>query len=588
MSSEGTNALRNFVSSLVSTPSQTNDQSNKGQNKRQQTKGPRGSWTKDGLRTFLESGNCIILREVNKPIVRGDFEGGFYVECSNKEEHTGESNSTEAMVWIRNGWPCYKCQHSHCSHIGFAEFARMIGLEYVSGLQIDEDHHHYEEFYEWRTFSDGSRKPVKVIDVNICRWICENYVFFILGDEPYFYENGVYVLDEAGAKMKRLIQSCIVPSLCKDGVIGSIFRMITYQDKRKQYDDLNQYPETWVSFQNGLYDPIENRLHPYLPEYYVINMIPHEYHPEMDAASPVFDRVLEYQLPDLSERMLWLEFCGSCFNRDVSQQKMMIIRGSGGTGKSTQLNVLAHCIGSENIANETLQGLNERFNATALFGKLVNICADISAEDLKQIDNLKKITGADLHGVKHERKGKDPFFFTPFCKLVFSANTIPLNRDERSDAFYRRLLITVMDRKPEKIDKQLQNKLYAETDGILHRYMEALQRVYNQGGYTNSKRSDLEVQELRKTADSVMAFLIDAVEKDVNSKIKFSELYDAYLTYCNREDRRYPVSRKSFISRIKDEGISGVLLHGQNYFNGIQLKDSGFINVTEYERDPFY
>ena len=487
-------------------------------------------------------------------------------------------------------WNSFRNTPSKWNEGTIFRLAKENGYDSSEDCYRPKENDYRERFFDWKPQKNGPPIPTKVIDVEVCSWICTNYDFFILGDLPYFLdEYNCYQLDDGGVKLKRIIQDQIslVPKYCKDCTITGIYRMILYQDKRKKYDELNHYPVEYVPFQNGFYDPIDNKILPILPEHYVINQIPHSYDPEAAHESRVFDDLLKYQLPEDDARELWLEYCATCFNRDTSGQKWMIIRGRGGTGKSTQLNILGACIGEDNISNETLQGLNERFNATFLFGKLANICADISSEDMKRIDVLKKITGEDRNGVKYERKGKDAFFFTPFAKLVFSANEIPLNRDEKTDAFYRRLLITVMDKKPEKVDHRLQRKLTGEIDGIIHRYMEALQRFYDRGGYyPESKRSNDEVRRLRRAADSVISYLDDELIRDPDASIKRSELYDSYCAYCKHEERLYPVTRRTLFERFRDEGFLEKTVNGVRFFVGVGLPDDGYIVVGERDT-PF-
>lgn len=463
-------------------------------------------------------------------------------------------------------------------------------LKESPAASVESDTHYYEEFFEFDRFG----KATKVIDLRVAQWICDHFTFFVLGDLPFFMNDfGCYELDDGGVKMKRIIQSCIIPRLCKDGTINAIYRMVLYQDKRKVYSELNQYPVEYVPFRNGFYDPIENKMYPIEPENFVINQIPHDYNPDANPPCPTFDNLLAFQLPDDDERELWLEYGGTCFTRDTSGQKFMIVKGSGGTGKSTQLNVLIECVGVDNVSNETLQGLMERFGATILFGKLANICADISSEDMKRTDVLKKVTGEDRNGVKFEKKGKDSFFFTPFCKLLFSANEIPLNRDEKSNAFYRRLLITVIDRKPDKVDRNLQRKLHGELDGIIHRYMDALRRYYTRGGYfVESRRSKDEVARLRRSADSVIAFFEERVIRDTHGRIERSQLVSEYERYCEQEDRRYPVTRNRLFERFRDMGIPESKVNGIRYFIGIRLRDtkddtdSDFLPVGDID-NPF-
>ena len=272
-----------------------------------------------------------------------------------------------------------------------------------------------QEFYEWSYGPDGE-VPIRVIHTEIVRWICENQTFFILGSIPYYYDGGRYIQDDDGRKLKGLIQKCIIPRFCRDSEIMGIYRMILYSGKERKFDELNMYPAHWVCFQNGLFDPKDETMHEHSEEYFCLNQIPAEFDPAADEESPIFDALMEFCFPDLYEHEMVLQFLGLCFTRDTGFQKFMIFQGPGGSGKSTLINILIYLIGPENCSAETLQGLNERFNATNLFGKLLNACADISSEDMQQVDVLKKITGGDLQGVKFEKKGKDSFFFTPTAK----------------------------------------------------------------------------------------------------------------------------------------------------------------------------
>jgi hypothetical protein len=67
-----------------------------------------------------------------------------------------------------------------------------------------------------------------------------------------------------------------------------------------------------------------------------------------------------------------------------------------------------------------------------------------------------------------ERKNKNPFSFKPYARLLFSCNEIPRNYGDRSEGFYRRLIIIRFENPvpPEKRDPNLIEKLASERDGI--------------------------------------------------------------------------------------------------------------------------
>ena len=58
-------------------------------------------------------------------------------------------------------------------------------------------------------------------------------------------------------------------------------------------------------------------------------------------------------------------------------------------------------------------------------------------------DVLKKAVGEDT--LLYEKKGKDAVFYKAYAKLLFSTNEMPQNLEDKSDAFYRRLLVLDMN-----------------------------------------------------------------------------------------------------------------------------------------------
>ena len=120
-------------------------------------------------------------------------------------------------------------------------------------------------------------------------------------------------------------------------------------------------------------------------------------------------------------------------------KKAFVFNGKGDTGKSTFLNIIEDMITERHISNIPIQGLGDRFNTAELFGKLVNIYADLPSTPIRDGSMLKVLTGGDK--VSAERKGQDPFTFLNKAKFIFSCNGLPPNYGDRSDAFYNRLII---------------------------------------------------------------------------------------------------------------------------------------------------
>lgn len=240
--------------------------------------------------------------------------------------------------------------------------------------------------------------------------------------------------------------------------------------------------------------------------------------------------------------------------------------------------------GIENTSGVSMEDLTQRFYPAQLRGKLLNACADISAQALTSIDVIKKATGEDL--LICERKGVDPTTFRSYAKLLFSANQIPLNLDEKSDALYRRMLILVMDRKPKNIDLELDAKLAAELDWWIWQAIYALKTLYSEGKFRESDACKEEVEKLHRAADTVKAFMDECTQRQQGTEMKRELLYEQYTEYCKSYGRKAN-SPNTFYRNLEDKGYTLKRKSSGRYVMDVVLVDDGFLAVDEHDKVPF-
>ncbi len=420
---------------------------------------------------------------------------------------------------------------------------------------------------------DKYGNPRKVVDKAVVDYLIQTVDMFAVNGTLYLYERGVFREDPYGKRIKNRIQELLFTEFIKSTTLGQIFSLLLIQDGiQKEPEELNQYPVTWINFRNGMYDVESGRLYPHRKEYCSINQIPHEIRPDLDLRTSweFTGRFLEEVSAGPDDRRMLLEYLGYCMTRDTRQQKFMIIKGMGGTGKSRLIHLFETIIGQENYSNISLQDLNKRFYATSLHGCLLNSCADIPSSALGSIDVIKKATGEDA--LMYEKKGQDPTTFKSYAKLLFSANKIPLNLEEKSDAYYRRLLIFEMNRKPGKKDPNLDRKLEEEAEGTILAAVRALQEAYREKGgeITPSPNSERLVNELYKEADSAKAFMEDCLIRSPKGRVKRSELFEAYKRYCE-ENERVIYKKNIFFGNLREKGFEETKWNGTMYFKGVKL-----------------
>ena len=207
-------------------------------------------------------------------------------------------------------------------------------------------------------------------------------------------------------------------------------------------------------------------------------------------------------------------------------------------------------LGKQNVSNVSWQALNERFKTAELFGKLANIFADLPTKNIDDNGIFKALVGEDYLTV--EKKNRNPFSFQSSARLLFSCNSIPKNYGDRSEGFYRRLIIIRFNHSvpQDKRDPLLLDKFRMEADGIFQFALEGLLRLMNNHYvFSETQINADELQQYREESDSVLSFVKDYCELDDGYSAGSTELFNAYKAYCE-ECGLKPYSQKSFVQQI--------------------------------------
>jgi len=413
-------------------------------------------------------------------------------------------------------------------------------------------------FHRWsKPDREGNSHPIDTKDDLIAEEIISSFDIFILNGKLYRYIDGVYIMDEDGSMFKTMISKFILEDLRTDVKITRIHRLLLSKYKiRIESSDVNQFPVTWIPFRNGMLDVKTLVLHPHSPKYNCINQLPHDWTPDYKATDTVVEDFLRGTLPEASDREMFLQYVGYAFTTSTHLQKFLIICGDGGLGKSVLLRLVQSAVGSANYSSLTLQNLNDRFSPAFLMGKLMNIYADLPSTDMGEINGIKTITGGD--SVRAEYKGGKIFCFVPYCKLLYSANQIPKSRDDRTTAYYRRLLILRITQRGQNIPN-LEERLEENIDAFIHLAVDAVHRMYidQKGAILESANSIQEVNELYKETDTVHAWISDnQLVKSTERQVMRSTLYKQYRTYCEESERtRGMLSANGFYASLRERGF---------------------------------
>ena len=506
----------------------------------------------------------------------------FVLSCFSKKTNERLAAGLKAAGYdFKNGWYIFRNKEYLGNYDKQSELERTL-QDYIRRFEGQDT----EELIDKDRFLKFNKngEVSGIYDAEIVEYIIDSIPFFVMDGQPYIYEHGVYIMDEGGVFLKNMIQDVIPKYLVKSNTIKSVYDLLIMQKRvQKKLKELNAHPRHWVNFKNYMFDPIEWKILKHKPEYYSINQVPHVLDPDarkdLLAAGSQTICYLEESVPDEQDRVMLFQYIGYCMTTDSRFQKFMILKGDGGTGKSVIVSMVQNLIGDQNYSTVSLENINQRFYPAELMGKLLNACADIESAPLNSVDTIKKVTGEDT--LMYERKGRDPKTFESYAKLLFSANKIPLNLDEKTSAFYRRLLILEMNHKPKRADPALKEKLVQEVQYLIWTALGHLRLLYQEGKFSESDNSKRHVEELYRAADSIKAFMDESVERaSPDMLIKRDLLYEAYKNYCMEYGRK-EYSPGTFYKMLEERGYHWKRKSNGRYFCGLKMKEEGFAELDE-------
>lgn len=291
----------------------------------------------------------------------------------------------------------------------------------------------------------------------------------------------------------------------------------------------------------------------------VRNRLPVAYNP--NAAEPIFwlkfldDLLYSEDIPTLQE------YIGYCLIPSNKGQRMMVIKGNGGEGKSQIGAVLEKMFGS-NMKDGSIGKISEnRFARADLEHILLCVDDDMRMEALRQTNYVKSIVTAQGK-MDLERKGKQSYQGWMCARLLAFSNGDLQALFDRSDGFYRRQLVLTTKEKPagRVDDPDLAEKMKAEAEGILLWAFEGLQRLSsNNFKFTESQRTKDNREAVKRDNNNVYDFLDSdgyiRLKADMSASSK--ELYEAYQIYCT--ENNLPI--------LKPRSFSEALINCQSRYN---------------------
>ena len=276
------------------------------------------------------------------------------------------------------------------------------------------------------------------------------------------------------------------------------------------------------------------------------------------------------------------EFIGYCLIPSNKGQRMMVIKGSGGEGKSQIGAVLSALFGS-NMKDGCIGKISEnRFARADLEHVLLCVDDDMRMEALRQTNYVKSIVTAQGK-MDLERKGKQSYQGWMFARLLAFSNGDLQALFDRSDGFYRRqLVLTTREKAADRVDDpDLAEKMKAEIEGIFLWAFEGLQRlVANNFQFTESARTRENREAVRRDNNNVYEFLESEgyIRLKADASISSKDCYEIYQMWCE-ENSLTALKPRSFSDALVAASGKYNLEHCNNIINAAGRRVRGFYGI---------
>ena len=311
-----------------------------------------------------------------------------------------------------------------------------------------------------------------------------------------------------------------------------------------------------LTFQNGTLEIETGRFRDFSQADYCSIIMDYAYDPE--ARCPQWEKFIEDVTDEEPRRAENLQFiAGYTLFSDFRHQKVFILVGNGGNGKSVYLELIQKLFGDNNVTHVEPTGLAKEFERIRLKDSLLNIGSDINSDFSKGEIREWLLKVADGTSVQACYKGLNHIDFIPRCKLVYACNALPtaeiingLNRRMQFIDFPCQYVETPdpNNRKQKPRDINIVKKLTDELPGIFNWAYEGYKLLTTVGYFTDTPEQQTLMTQFEQTSNPVSVFCDD---RDFNGTISRDDIYRWYTSWCEETGHR-PLSRERFLPKFRD------------------------------------
>lgn len=320
--------------------------------------------------------------------------------------------------------------------------------------------------------------------------------------------------------------------------------------------------ERFIHFNNGVFVIRNGRPVGFRPDFrkedLSRNQIPVDYIPGADCPRLIEELLLPVLPPETAEEdmRLLFRFLGLFLLGVNLPQRMLILDGAAGAGKSTFAKLAGLLVGRENVAQLRTRQLAERFELFAFIGKTLLLGADVSPKFLLTpgAEVLKTLVGGDFLEAEAKQGNDRVSFLGSFNVLINTNSQLRVKIEEDVDAWRRRIaVVTFLPHVPTTRIPSFERVLFEqEGSGIVNRALQGLHELLEADGSLSMTPAQLErVEAMLERSDSLGQFLRDHVVKRDGANLAKKRIRERFMEYC-RERRWTPPQKNEIGSKLPE------------------------------------
>lgn len=316
-----------------------------------------------------------------------------------------------------------------------------------------------------------------------------------------------------------------------------------------------------VATENGflrLNEQIQPVLEPLRAEHRQTFQIPCEWR-GLDYHHPLWDDFVGLVFANPDEQSTMAQFVGaSLFGMATQFQRGVLFVGPGGNGKSTFAFVIEALLPPEAICSLTPADLAHDYKGAELFGKRLNICAELPIKDILNSDALKSVIPGDK--VTRRPIFKDPVTARPIAGHLLLTNELSRSADH-TDGFFRKFLIIQAPNRIKDLVQEIpdyEKKLTTKDvlPAVLAWAVRGLLVAIQNSGYVIPETVQKALAEWRKESDTVAIFIENECDTaGAKDWIRAGDVYQRYATWCDANGHKYKLNSTNFGLALARLGI---------------------------------